>query len=150
MLVIKLHSYYRRCKINYLRRCVDAPLTLIFRMWVVAWACFIGTSRRLIRWIRSVQYQCQYFTIHSSICECDCTCETRNAEPDIGTDGSSQNPRNQRIDGYGTGLASKELARRVFEQVRNRTDAFLRTKPRPLAGYLDPLLTLHTGLNLAS
>jgi len=51
-----------------------------------------------------VTYQCQYFTINSSISECDHKYETRNAEPEIGTDGSSQSRRNPRVDGYGSGL----------------------------------------------
>jgi len=42
----------------------------------------------------------------------------------------------------GTGLACQEPAGRVIGRVCNRTDPFLRSKPRPLAGYPDPLLTL--------
>jgi len=41
--------------------------------------------------------------IISSISECDHKCETRKAEPDIGTDGSSQTRRNPQVDGYGSG-----------------------------------------------
>jgi len=44
--------------------------------------------------------------------------------------------------GTGPGLARQESAGRVFGQVWNRTDPFLRPKPGPLAGYPDPLLTL--------
>jgi len=47
-------------------------------------------------------YQCQYFTIDSSISEYDHKCETRNTEPEIGTDGSSQTWRNPRVDGNGS------------------------------------------------
>jgi hypothetical protein len=48
-----------------------------------------------------MQYQCQYFTINSSISECDHPCETRNTDQAIRTDGSSQTRRNPRVDGYG-------------------------------------------------
>jgi hypothetical protein len=64
----------------------------------------ICTSRRLIRRKRTVTYHGQYFTINSRISECDHKCETRNAEPEIGTDGSSQTRRNPRVDGYGSGF----------------------------------------------
>ena len=42
----------------------------------------------------------------------------------------------------GPGLARQESAGRVCGQVRNRTDPFLRSKPQPLDGYPDPLLTV--------
>jgi len=44
--------------------------------------------------------------------------------------------------GTGPGLARQESAGRVFGRVRNRTDTFLLSKPGPLAGYPDPLLSL--------
>jgi len=62
------------------------------------------TSRWLIRRKRTVTYHGQYCTINSRISECDHQCETRNAEPEIGTDGSSQTQRNPRVDGYGSGF----------------------------------------------
>jgi len=46
------------------------------------------------------------------------------------------------LTGTGPGLARQESAGRVFGRFWNRTDPFLRSKPGPLAGYLDPLLTL--------
>jgi len=46
------------------------------------------------------------------------------------------------LTGTGPGLASQESAGWVVGQVWNRTDPFLRSKPGPLAGYPDPLLTL--------
>ena len=46
----------------------------------------------------------------SSISECDDKCETRNAEPEIGTDGSSQTRRNLRVDGYGSGFAPPRVS----------------------------------------
>jgi len=49
-------------------------------------------------------YQSRYFTINSTISECDHKCETWNADPEIGTDGSSQTRRNPRVDRYGTGF----------------------------------------------
>jgi len=51
-----------------------------------------------------VTYHGQYFTINSRISECDHKYETRNAEPEIGTDGSSQTRRNPLVDGYGSGF----------------------------------------------
>jgi len=62
------------------------------------------TSRRLIHRKRTVTYHGEYFTINSCIAECDHKCETRNAEPEIGTDGSSQTWRNPRVDSYGSGI----------------------------------------------
>jgi len=47
------------------------------------------------------------------------------------------------LTGTGPGLARQESAGRVFGRFWNRTDPFLRSKPGPLAGYPDPLLTLH-------
>ena len=44
--------------------------------------------------------------------------------------------------GTGQGLARQESAGRVFGRFLNRTDPFLRSKPGPLAGYPNPLLTL--------
>jgi len=44
--------------------------------------------------------------------------------------------------GTGQGLARQESAGRFFGRFWNRTDPFLRSKPGPLAGYPDPLLTL--------
>jgi len=44
--------------------------------------------------------------------------------------------------GTGPGLARQESVGWVSGQVWIRTDLFLRSKPGPLAGYLDPLLTL--------
>ena len=73
-------------------------------MWLSAWVFLVYTSRRLIRrkWI--VTYQGQYFTIISSLSDCDRKCETWNAEPAIRTDGSSQTWPNPRVDGYGSGF----------------------------------------------
>jgi hypothetical protein len=63
-----------------------------------------STSRRLRRRKRTVTYHGQHFTMNRRISECDHKCETRNAEPEIGTDGSSQTRRNPRVDGYGSGF----------------------------------------------
>ena len=46
------------------------------------------------------------------------------------------------LTGTGPGLARQESPGQVFGRVWNRTDPFLRSKPRPLAGHPDPLLTL--------
>jgi len=92
-------------------RSVDALLTLIFQMWLGAWVSVFCTSRRLIRRKWTVTYLCQYFTISSSISECDHKCETRNAEPEIGPDGSSQTRRNSQVDGYGPWFGLPRVSR---------------------------------------
>jgi hypothetical protein len=46
--------------------------------------------------------QCDYFTINSSISECDYKWETQNEEQEIGTNGSSQIRQNLGMDGYGS------------------------------------------------
>jgi len=109
------------------------------------------TSRRLIHRKRTVPYHGQYFTINSRISECDHKCETRTAEPEIGTDGSSQTRRNPRVDGYGSGFGPPrvcgsgfwpvlELNRPVFA-VQTRTPGGL---PAPVANTI-PLLPLRSG-----
>jgi len=98
------------CKTIYHWRSVDALLTLIFRMWLGAWVCLFCTSRRLIRRKWTVTYQCQYFTINSSISECDHKYGTRNAEPVIGTDGSSQTWPNPRVDWYRSGFGPPRVS----------------------------------------
>jgi len=132
-------------------RSVDALLTRIFRMWLGAWVCVFCTWQRLIRRKWNMTYKCQYFTIHSSISECDHKCETRNAEPEIRTDGSSSTRRNPRVDGYvsvfgpprvnwsdfWTGLEPNRL---VFA-VQIRTAGGL---PRPVAN------TIHVGRSYCS
>ena len=143
MLLIKHHSYYRRCKTKYRWRSVDALLMLIFRMWLGVWVSMFCTSRRLIRRKWTVTYQCQYFTISSSISECDHNCETRKAEPEIGPDRSSQTRRNPRFDGYGPGFGPPWVSGWGIGRVWNRTDPFLSSNPGPLVGYPDQLLTLY-------
>jgi hypothetical protein len=46
------------------------------------------------------------------------------------------------LTGTGPGLSRQESAGRVFGRFWNHTDLCLRSKPRPLAGYPDPFLTL--------
>ena len=111
MLLIKHHSYYQRCKTKYHWRSVDALLTLIFRMWLGAWVCVFCTSRWLIRRKWTVTYKCQYFTINSSISECNHKCEIRNAEPEIGIDGSCQTLRNPCVDRYRSGFGPPRVSR---------------------------------------
>ena len=79
-------------------------LMLISRMWLGAWVCLFCISRRLIRRKWTVTYQCQYFMINSSLSECDHQLETWNAEPEIGTEGSSQIRRKPLVDQYRSGL----------------------------------------------
>jgi hypothetical protein len=46
------------------------------------------------------------------------------------------------LTGTGPGLTRQDSVGRVFGRFWNRTNPFLRSKPGPLAGYPDPLLTL--------
>jgi hypothetical protein len=48
--------------------------------------------------------------IISSISECDHKCETQNAEPEIGTDGSSQTRQHRPGDGYGSGFGPPRVS----------------------------------------
>jgi len=96
---------------------VDALLTLIFRMWLGAWVFVFCTLTRLIRRKWTVTYKGQYFTINSSISECDHQCETWNTEPEIGTDRSTQTQRNPRVDGYGSGFGLPRVRRSGFWSV---------------------------------
>jgi len=50
------------------------------------------------------------------------------------------------LTGTGAGLARQDSAGWVFGRFWNRTYLFLRSKPGPLAGHLDPLLTLNIPL----
>ena len=48
------------------------------------------------------------------------------------------------LTGTGVGLAHQEPPGRVFGRFWNWPERFFRSKPGPLAGYPDPLLTLNT------
>jgi hypothetical protein len=50
--------------------------------------------------------------------------------------------KDPRLTGIGQDLAHQEAAGQVFGRYWNRTKPFFRSKPGPLAGYPDPLLTL--------
>jgi len=91
-------------------RSVDAQLTLIFRMWLGAWVCLFWISRWLIRRKWTMTYQRQHFMINSRISQCDHKCETRNAEQEIGTDGSRQTRQNPRVDRYGSGFGPSRVS----------------------------------------
>ena len=52
--------------------------------------------------------------INSSISECDYKCETGNAEPEIGSDKSSQTRRDQHVVGYGAGFETLRASRLRF------------------------------------
>jgi len=92
-----------------------------------------------------VTYQCQYFTISSSISECDHKCETRNAEPEIGPDRSSQTQRNPQVDGYRSGFGPPRVSESGYWPGLEPNRPVFRSKPGPLAGYPDPLLILDSG-----
>jgi len=81
----------------------------MFRMWLGTWVCLFCTWRRLICRKWTVTYQSQYFTINSSISEYDHKCGTQYAEPEIGTDGSSQTRLNQLVDGYWSGFGKPRV-----------------------------------------
>jgi len=64
--------------------------------------------------------------------------QNRRLEPT----GLAQPGETRGLTGTGLGSARQESAGLVFGRFWNRTDPFLRSKPGPLAGYPDPLLTL--------
>jgi len=70
--------------------------------------------------------------------------ETQNRRLD--PTGLAKPGETRRLMGTGPGLARQELADRVSGRIWNWTDPFLRSKPGPLAGYPDPLLSV--GVNL--
>jgi hypothetical protein len=53
--------------------------------------------------------------------------------------------KSRRLTGTGTGFARQEALVRVFGLFWNRTEPFFWSKPGPLGGYPDPLLTLVDG-----
>jgi len=69
---------------------VDARLTHIFRMSEGAFICTFWLQRRPMQWQWTASYQYHYFTILSSISDCEHNCETRSAELEIVTDESCQ------------------------------------------------------------
>ena len=95
-------------------------------------------SRRLIRRKRTVTYHGQYFTINSRISECDHECETRNAEPEIGTDGSSQTRRNPRDDGYGSGFGPPRVCWSGFWLVLEPNQPVFAVQTRTAGGLPGP------------
>jgi hypothetical protein len=54
----------------------------------------------------------------------------------------AQHGKTRGVMGTGMGLARQVGPGRVFEQVWNRTEPFYRSKPGPLVGFPDQLLTL--------
>ena len=66
--------------------------------------------------------------------------ETRNRR--LEPTGLAKPGETRGLTGTGPGLARQESAGLVLGRFWNRTDPFLRSKPGPLAGYPDPLLTL--------
>jgi hypothetical protein len=89
---------------------VDAPLRHIFRMWQGAYVYTFRLLRRPIHFKWSVTYIWHYFTVNSSISECDHKCETRNAQPEMGTDGSSHSRQNPQVDRYGSGFGQPRVS----------------------------------------
>jgi hypothetical protein len=57
-----------------------------------------------------VAYQYQLYTIISSISEFNHACDTRNAELEIGTDGSIQTRHNPWLDGYRSGFGPPKVS----------------------------------------
>ena len=66
--------------------------------------------------------------------------QNRRLEPT----GPAKPDKTRGLTGTGPGLARQESVGRVLGRFWNQTDRFLRSKPGPLAGYPDPLLTLPT------
>jgi len=56
--------------------------------------------------------------------------------------GLAEPSKTHKLTGTGPGLAHQDPAGRVFGRFWNRTKLFFRSKPGPLVGYPDPLLTL--------
>jgi len=86
-----------------------------------------------------VTYQCQYFTINSSISECDHKYETRNAEPEIGTDRSSKTRRNPRVDGYGSGFGPPRISGSGFWTVLELNRPVFAGQTRIAGGLPEPV-----------
>ena len=84
-------------------------------------------------------YQCQYFTISSSISECDHKCETSNAEPEIGPAGSCQTRRNLPVDGYGSGFGPPRVSGSGFWPVREPNRQVFAVQTRTAGGLPGPV-----------
>jgi len=65
--------------------------------------------------------------------------QNRRLEPT----GLAKPGKTRRLTGMGLGFTRQDAAGRIFGRIWNRTDPFLQSKPGPLAGYPDPLLTLN-------
>jgi hypothetical protein len=87
-------------------------------------------------------YPWHCFTINSSGSECDHRCETRNAEPDIETNRSSQTCRNPRVDRYGPGFRPPRVSESGFWTGLELNRPVVLSKFGLLAGYPDLLVTL--------
>jgi hypothetical protein len=74
--------------------------------------------------------------------ECDHNCETRNAEPEKGTDGSGQLQPNLWVSRYGSGLGLQRVRGSAFWPGLEPYGPICRSKPELLAGYPDRLLTI--------
>jgi len=109
-----------------------------------AWLFLFCTSRRLIRPEWTVTYQGQHLTINSSISECHHNVKPETQNRRLEPTGLPKPGKTRGLAGPGPGLARHESAGRVFGWFGNRTDLFVQSKPGPLAGYPDPLLTLGT------
>jgi len=120
-------------------RSVDALLTLIVRMWLGSWVCLFCTSRRLISPKWTATYQCQYFTINSSISECDDEYDTRNAELEIGTEQCSETRRNTPVDGYRSGVGPPGVRGSGFWTVVERNRRVFAVQTRTAGGLPGPV-----------
>jgi len=110
-----------------------------------AWVSLFCTSRRLIRRKRTVTNQGQYFTINSRISEYDHKCETRNAEPEIGTDRSSQTRRNPRVDGYGSRFGPPRVCGSGFWPVLEPNRPVFAVQTRTAGGLPGPVANTSQG-----
>jgi hypothetical protein len=86
-----------------------------------------------------VTYHGQYFTINSRISECYHKCETQNAEPEIGTDGSRQTRRNPRVDGYGSGFGPPRVCGSGFWPVHEPNWPVFAVQTRTAGGLPGPV-----------
>jgi hypothetical protein len=84
-------------------------------------------------------YPGKYYTINSRKSECDHKCDIRNAEPEIGTDGSCQTRRNPRVDGYGSGLGPRSVCGSGFCTVQEPNRPIFADETRTTGGLPRPV-----------
>jgi len=77
--------------------------------------------------------------INSSISECNHKYETRNAKPEIGTDGSSQTRQNPQVDGYRSGFGLRRVSASGFRTVLEPNRPIFAVHTRTAGGLAGPI-----------